>query len=112
MVIGSDVSRDAAIAARDIDLPSNWFSWFGSGTWRKGPPIVSILMRSATLPAAAEIRAARESADIYITPEVKPIEIRNWQAYPIAVAAGYEAATETIASWKSSATGEGTARHR
>ena len=106
IVIGSDVSRDAAIAAHDIDLPSNWFRWFGSGTWRKGPPIVSILMRSATLPAAAEIRAARESADVYITPEVKPIEIRNWQAYPVAVAAGYEAATATIASWKSSATVE------
>lgn len=92
IVIGSDVSRDAAIGARDIDLPSSWIRWFGSGAWRKGPPIVSILMRSATLPAAAEIRAARDSADIYIMPEVQPIEIRNWQAYPTAVAAGYEAA--------------------
>ena len=99
IVIGSDVSRDAAIGVQDINLPNSWLRWFGSGSWRKGPPIVSILMRSATLPAAAEIRAARESADIYIMPEVKPIEIRNWQAYPTAVAAGYEAATTTIAEW-------------
>ena len=49
---------------------------------------MSILMRSATIAAEPELRAARDAADLYVMPEVGDIEIRNWRAYDRAVAAG------------------------
>lgn len=93
LIIGSDVSRDVAVGESDIESPKSWLRWFLSGAWRKGPPIVSVLMRSATLAGGSEVRAARAATDIYIMPDVSGVEIRNWQAYEHAVKAGYAAAS-------------------
>lgn len=91
-VVGSDVTRDVALAPHDLDPPRSWLGWFASGAWRRGPPIVSVLMRSATVASAAEIAIARQAADLYVMPELADVEIRDWRAYPRATAAG-EAAT-------------------
>ena len=90
-VIGCDVSRAIGLAPREVMAPSSWIGWFASGAWRRGPPLVSILMRSATISSRVEIANARKACDLYVMPELDMIEIRDWKAYPRAVEAGYRA---------------------
>lgn len=92
LVVASDVGRDIALTPEALQPPSSWLRWFLSGAWRGGPPIVSVLMRAATVATNLEIAAAKDAADVYIMPELSGIEIRDWQAYPQAVAAGRAAA--------------------
>ena len=79
----------------DIQTPP-LLRWLLSGAWRRGPPIVSVLMRSATIRSRAEMLLARQNADIVIAPEMEGIEIRNWKAYDPAVDAGYVAAVQAL----------------
>jgi len=65
--------------------------WIRSGQWRLGPPIVSLLMRTATVSTGRDLAAAREATDVLIQPDVSRIEIRDWGAYDEAVEAGYRA---------------------
>lgn len=90
-VIGSDVSRAAGLSPEDVMQPACWWRWFTSGAWRRGPPIVSILMRTATISASTEIALARNAADLYVMPDTGMVEIRDWRLYPQAVEAGYVA---------------------
>jgi NTE family protein len=90
-VIGCDVSRSAGLTPAEVMPPPSWLRWWASGAWRRGPPIVSILMRSATVGTVAEIAAARDAADLYVMPDTGMVEIRDWRAYPQAVEAGYDA---------------------
>lgn len=98
VVIGSDVSRSAGLSAADVMPPASWWRWWGSGAWRRGPPIVSILMRSGTIGTSAEISAARAAADLYVMPDTGMVEIRDWRAYPQAVAAGHVAMRDALAA--------------
>lgn len=95
-IIGVDVSRGRSVAAGDITTMSLW-RWFLSGEWRKGPPIVSLLMRAATLSTTRDLRAAREATDVLILPMVDHIEVRDWKAYDEAVEAGALAARAALA---------------
>ncbi|MGZ8364446.1 MAG: patatin-like phospholipase family protein [Caulobacteraceae bacterium] len=97
VVIGVDVTRSRGMTAEDIAMPHSLWRWFWSGDWRRGPPIVSLLMRAATVHSASDAAAAREAVDLLITPKTAHIEIRNWKAYDPAVAAGREAAGEALA---------------
>ena len=90
-VIGCDVTRAIGLSPREVRPPPSWIAWFASGAWRRGPPLVSILMRSATISTRAEIARARAAADLYVMPELDMIEIRDWKSYPRAVEAGYRA---------------------
>jgi NTE family protein len=97
LVVGSDVSRvPEGLKAEDFINPPNFFQW----VWRHGfsapPPIAGLLMRSATL--SINPIAGRELVDMLIIPELRDIELRDWKAYDNAVAAGYKAASEAIAS--------------
>ena len=95
-IIGVDVSRGRSVTAGDITIMSLW-RWVLSGEWRKGPPIVSLLMRAATLSTTRDLRAAREATDLLILPMVDHIEVRDWKAYDEAVAAGELAARGALA---------------
>jgi NTE family protein len=95
-VVAVDVSRSQGLMPDDVLRPHPMLHWFWSGGWRRGPPIISILMRSATIAAEPELRAAREAADLYVMPEVGDIEIRNWRAYHRAVGAGDEAMSRAL----------------
>jgi NTE family protein len=95
-VIGSDVSRAAGLSVEDVMPPASWWRWFSSGAWRRGPPIVSILMRTATISAGAEIALARNAADLYVMPDTGMVEIRDWRSYPQAVEAGYVAMRDAL----------------
>lgn len=90
-VVGSDVSRSRGVDPKTVMHPPVWWKWLLTGGWRQGPPIVSIIMRSATLTTKAEIQLARAATDLLILPNPQKVEIRDWKAYDEAVECGYEA---------------------
>ncbi|MBI1199734.1 MAG: cyclic nucleotide-binding domain-containing protein [Phenylobacterium sp.] len=90
-IVGVDVTTARSITADDVARPSSIWRWIRSGQWRNGPPIVSLLMRTATVSTGRDLAAAREATDVLIQPDVSGIEIRDWRAYDQAVEAGYEA---------------------
>lgn len=96
-VVGVDVSRARGVDPKVLENPKSWWRWILSGEWRNGPPIVSILMRSATISTAAELAATRQATDVLILPRLDGVEIRDWKAYDPAIAAGQEAAAEVLA---------------
>jgi NTE family protein len=90
-IIGIDVTRGRSITADDVARPESVWRWIMSGQWRKGPPIVSLLMRAATVSSGRDLAAAREASDLLVTPDVAGVEIRDWSAFEPAVAAGHAA---------------------
>jgi len=95
-IVGVDVTRGRSITALDVARPESAWRWIFSGQWRKGPPIVSLLMRAATVSTGRDMIAAREATDLLITPDVTGVEIRDWEAYEPAVAAGYAATIKAL----------------
>jgi NTE family protein len=87
-IVAVDVSHSVGLFPDDVRRPKPLFRWFRTGAWRRGPPIVSILMRSATIASGPDLLAAKAAADLYVMPEVSGIEIRDWRAYDVAVEAG------------------------
>jgi NTE family protein len=94
-IVGVDVTRGRSISAEDVQPESVW-RWILSGHWRKGPPIVSVLMRSATVSSGRDLAASREATDVLVTPKLEGVDIRNWSAYQPAVEAGERAMTEAL----------------
>jgi NTE family protein len=95
-IVGVDVGRGRSIEASDIVRPASIWRWFLSGEWRRGPPIVSVLMRAATVRAGADSLLAHQAADVLIQPDVDDIEIRDWKAFGPAVAAGHTEAAAVL----------------
>lgn len=96
-IVGVDVSRARGVDPKVLENPKSWWRWILSGDWRQGPPIVSILMRSATISTAAELAETRAATDVLIMPRLDGVEIRDWKAFDPAVAAGRAAAEEVLA---------------
>ncbi len=99
-MIGSDVSQTRGVNAEQLENPPSWWRWIISGAWRQGPPIVSILMRAATLSTSAELAEARAQTDVLIMPRPDGIDIREWKAFEPTVQAGQRAAEEALAAIK------------
>ena len=99
-IVGVDVSRSRGITAEDIAGPPSMWRWIFSGEWLRGPPIVSLLMRSATVSSIRDLLAAREATDLLIQPQVEHIEIRDWKAFGPAVEAGYVATVAALGALK------------
>lgn len=95
-IVGVDVSRGRSITADDVARPESVWRWIRSGQWRKGPPIVSLLMRAATVSTGRDLAAAREATDVLITPDLTGVEIRDWSAFEPAVEAGYRATLDAL----------------
>lgn len=95
-IVGVDVTRGRNITADQVARPSSVLRWILSGEWRKGPPIVSLLLRAATVTSARDLAANRLATDLLVTPKVDNIEIRDWKAYEPAVAAGHEAMVHAL----------------
>ena len=91
VTIGVDVAHANGLTPQDLVLNPPGWRWFASGAWRRGPPIISVLIRSATMPTRRAMDASRECAEIIIQPDMPGIELRNWKAYVPAVEAGYRA---------------------
>jgi NTE family protein len=97
-IVAVDVSIDNGVSAKDIAMPRSLVRWILSGAWRKGAPIVSLLLRSATVTATRDLIAARAAADLFIAPELDGVEIRDWRAFEPAVSAGYAATQRALNS--------------
>ncbi len=95
-IVGVDVGKADSIRATDLMTPAEIVRWLISGAWRRGPPIVSILMRAATVSAGREVIASRAMTDLLIEPEVEDIEIRDWRAFDRAARAGEIAADQAL----------------
>jgi len=95
-IVGVDVGRGRSIEAADVASSPTLWRWLLSGEWRRGPPIVSVLIRAATVRSGAELILAHQAADVLIQPDVDDIEIRDWKAFEPAVEAGYEAAADVL----------------
>ncbi len=94
LMIGIDVARRGTI---DIDAfrdPPGFFSWIAEHGVRSAPPIISLLMRTAT--ARHEHTRKVHPADIIITPNVAGVALRDWEEYDEAVSSGYAAAKAAI----------------
>ena len=91
-IVGVDVSRSRGLTASEIAPPASTLRWLLSGDFLKGPPIVSLLMRAATVSTDGELASAREAAEVLVMPRVEDIELRDWKhSYDPAVAAGHAA---------------------
>jgi len=91
VTIGVDVAVAEGLTPDDLLLkPSGW-RWLTSGAWLRGPPIVSVLIRSATISSAAALPSPRDDL-IEIVPQVEGVGLQDWKAYDLAVASGYHAA--------------------
>jgi len=96
-IIGVDVTRGRSINAADVKRPPSFWRWLWSGDWRQGPPIVSLLLRAATVSSGREISASREASDVLVLPAIDNVKIQDWKAYDPCVVAGHEAMVEALA---------------
>ena len=96
-VIGVDMSQARGVDPQVILHPPSVWRFLATGAWRRGPPIVSILMRSATLTTDAEIEVSRAATDILVQPKPENTEIRDWKTYEPTVLVGYQATREALA---------------
>ncbi len=97
-IIGSDMSQTRGVDPSGLENPPSWWKWILSGAWKAGPPIVSILMRSATITTDAELERSREDTDLLILPQPTGADIRDWKIYDPVVAAGHAAAEAALAT--------------
>ena len=96
LVVGSDVARaPEGLRADDFANPPGFLRWVWKNGFSAAPPIAGLLMRSATV--SVNPTAGRELVDLLIVPELRDIELRDWEAYEEAVEAGYEAAKGLLA---------------
>ncbi|HZV84637.1 MAG TPA: patatin-like phospholipase family protein [Brevundimonas sp.] len=104
-VIGVDMSQTRGVDADLVQHPPSIWRLIATGAWRRGPPIVSILMRSATLTTDADLVSSRASTDLLIQPTPDGVDIRDWKGFDAGVAAGYRAAREALATLDGPVTG-------
>lgn len=94
ITIGIDVAQRGTINVDAFRDPPGFFAWIARHGFSGAPPIVSLLMRTAT--ARHERTLKVHPADIMITPAVPGVELRDWTKYDAAVADGYDAARAAI----------------
>ncbi len=96
-IVGVDMSQMRGVDPATLANPPSWWRWIASGAWKKGPPIVSVLMRSATITTDADMESSRAEADLLILPTPEGSDIRDWKVYDPVVEAGRAAAVEALA---------------
>ncbi|HWQ88118.1 patatin-like phospholipase family protein [Brevundimonas sp.] len=104
-IIGVDMSEARGVDAALIEHPPSIWRLIATGAWRRGPPIVSILMRSATLTTDADIESSRAATDVLIQPRPDGLDIRDWKGFDAGVAAGYSATRDVLSTLDGPVTG-------
>jgi len=97
-IVGVDMSQMRGVDPQALENPPSWWRWIASGAWKKGPPIVSVLMRAATITTDADMATSRAETDLLILPVPEDSDIRDWKTYEPVVAAGRAAALEALAA--------------
>ena len=95
-IIGVDMSQVRGVDPASLENPPSWWRWIASGAWKRGPPIVAVLMRAATLTTDADVETSRAATDLLIQPTPEGMDIRDWKAFTPAVDAGYAAAKAAL----------------
>jgi len=93
-IIAIDVTRDRALLPEMLAITKKT-SWLDR---LRNPPIISILMSAGTVSSEAEIDRQANSADFLIEPQLGDIDIRDWQAFDLAITIGYEHTVELLAN--------------
>lgn len=99
-VVGIDVAEEGAIMPADVEPPASLWRWVTSGDWRRGPPIVSLLIRTATLASSLSSEDLARNTDLLITPMIHGVGLQDWKAFDPAVEAGYQATAEALKTLK------------
>ena len=95
-VVGIDVAVARALTAEDVKRPPSLWRWILTGEWRKGPPVISLLIRAATVSSARDQAHTQEACNVLVIPTIEGVELRDWKAFKPAVDAGYEAMNEAL----------------
>jgi len=104
-VVGVDMSQARGVDPASIERPPSLWRWVATGAWKRGPPMVAVLMRAATLTTDADLENSRAATDLLIQPTPEGMDIRDWKAFDVAKDAGYLAAREALAGLKGPVTG-------
>jgi NTE family protein len=99
-VVGVDVAEEGSLRPPDIERPPSMWRWLASGQWRRGPPIVSLLIRAATLSSARPIEELARYTDLLVTPMIDGVGLQDWKAFDPAVEAGYQATVAALHTLK------------
>jgi NTE family protein len=91
-IVAVDVAQDRAVGP-ELLADHETQGWYQRLT---RPPIVSILMRSATISSEEQDRQQAQNADLVIAPPLGDIEIRDWKAFDQTVEIGYEHAVKAL----------------
>jgi NTE family protein len=100
VTIGVDVARSQPFDSKDFINPPGFWGWVSRFGFRAAPPIVSLLMRTATI--GINPWANRSETDMLILPELGDIDLRDWKSYDQVVAAGYQATAQGLRDANSS----------
>ena len=95
-MVGIDVAVARALTADDVKRPPSLWRWILAGEWRKGPPVISLLIRAATVSSARDQAHTQEACNVLVIPTIEGVELRDWKAFKPAVDAGYEAMNEAL----------------
>ncbi|MEM8988044.1 MAG: patatin-like phospholipase family protein [Pseudomonadota bacterium] len=93
-IVAVDVARQGRLNPADFVDPPNFLGWVLEHGVSQPPPIISLLIRSATV--HVNPWENRAHTDLLIAPKLEGIDIREWRSYDKAVAAGYEATVKAL----------------
>jgi len=94
VTIGVDAAAAHGLKPDDLLLKPSGLRWLTSGAWRKGPPIVSVLISSATIPTVGRRAPDTDDSCIVLSPDLGMVGLQDWKAYDMAVEAGYRSVME------------------
>ena len=95
-IVGVDMSEARGVDPDLIENPPSIWRLIATGAWKRGPPIVSILMRSATLTTDADLESSRAATDVLVQPTPDGVDIRDWKGFIPAVDAGYRSMKDAL----------------
>jgi NTE family protein len=95
-VVGVDVAVAKALTPEDMKRPPSLLRWVLSGEWRKGPPVVSLLIRAATVSSEKEQQDIKAACNLLVIPTIEGVELRDWKAFEPAIESGYAAMREVL----------------
>jgi NTE family protein len=90
------VSSETNFEASIDDLEQRSFWQLIRHARRGTPNIVTILVAAGNVSSEAQLRAMRSHVDLLIQPPLKEVGMLNWEAFDIAVEAGYRSALEAL----------------
>lgn len=98
-VVGIDMSETRGVDPELVQHPPGLWRLLVTGAWRRGPPIVSILMRAATLTTDADIETSRQATDLLVQPTPDGVDIRDWKGgFGPGIESGYRAMKDALAT--------------